>query len=45
MWRKIEVQETIHTDLIFSEQFLRPGQSGAHGTCYACYNLDTPLPA
>jgi len=29
--------------LIFSKQFLRLHQSGAHGTCHACYTLDTPL--
>jgi len=29
--------------LIFSKQFLRPRQSGAHGTCHACHTLDTPL--
>ena len=26
-----------------SIQFLRPRQSGAHGTCHACHTLDTPL--
>jgi len=29
--------------LIFSKQFLGPGQSGAHSTCHACHTLDTPL--
>jgi len=29
--------------LIFAKQFLRPRQSGAHGTCHACHTLDTPL--
>jgi len=29
--------------LIFAIQFLRPRQSGAHGTCHACHTLDTPL--
>ena len=43
--RKIEVQETVKKLLIFSKQFLRPRQSGAHGTCHACHTLDTPLAA
>jgi len=29
--------------LIFSMPFLRPRQSGAHGTCHACHTRDTPL--
>jgi len=28
---------------MFAKQFLRPRQSGAHGTCHACHTLDTPL--
>ena len=28
---------------IFAIQFLRPRQSGAHGTCYACHTLDATV--
>ena len=31
--------------LIFAKQFCATHQSGAHGTCHACYTLDTPLHA
>jgi len=44
MERKIEVEETVsHKCYFFTEQFLRPCQSGAHGTSHACHTLDTPL--
>jgi len=43
MGRKIEVQELYIKILSFAKQFLRPCQSGAHGTCHACHTLDTPL--
>jgi len=45
MGHKIEVQETVNrlNILIFAKPFLRPRQSGAHGTCHACHTLDTPL--
>jgi len=29
--------------LIIVKQFLRPRQSGAHGTCHAYHTLNTPL--
>jgi len=43
MGRKMEVQETMHKDFNFCQAILRPGQSGAHGTCHACHSRDTPL--
>jgi len=43
MGRKTELQETVHQDFNFSKQFLRPRQSGPHGTCHAYHTLDTPL--
>jgi len=42
---KIEVQEALSHKLIFAKQFLRPHQSGAHGTSHACHTLDLPLHA
>jgi len=36
---KIEVDETIQNDF----NFCSPRQSGAHGACHSCINLDTPL--
>jgi len=44
MGGKIEVKESENKDFNFAKQFLRPRQSGAHGTCHACHTLDTPLP-
>jgi len=41
MGPEMEVQETVNKDFEFN--FLRPRQSGAHGTCHACHTLDTPL--
>jgi len=43
MERNIKVQENSNKILIFAKQFLRPRQSGAHGTCHACHTLDKPL--
>jgi len=44
MERKIEVQQIANRNFNFFQAFLRPRQSGAHGTCHACHALDTPLP-
>ena len=41
--QKIDCRNCNSHILIFTKQFLRPRQSGAHSTSHACHTLDTPL--
>ena len=42
-WGANERFNKLQKILIFPKQFLRPHQSGVHGTRHVCHTLDTPL--